>query len=224
MNIYGCVICLQQFLWFNFIKINCHVQCVRNNVICVILGQLQNSRPLTSIKGKHFWTKQCGILLAICHNMIKAHMEAGYPVKTSKSENDDDVRGTKKRRHLSQRPIQPEGGKHRNQANARERDRTHRWVETDDRIICVVITFQIYADFHIMTPRTSFLKRPSIDKFSACSRLTQPLIMKILRVVLYYRFLHTNMFSDTRLSIFMPLYLQKLQHSRREEMHFEHFW
>jgi hypothetical protein len=58
--------------------------------------------------------------------MIKAYMEAEHLTRTLKSENGEDLRETKKRRQMSQRPNQAEGGKHRNQANARERDRTHR--------------------------------------------------------------------------------------------------
>jgi hypothetical protein len=53
-------------------------------------------------------------------------MEAEHLIRTSKSENDEDLRETKTRRQMSQQLTQPEGGKHRNQANARERDRTHR--------------------------------------------------------------------------------------------------
>jgi hypothetical protein len=58
-------------------------------------------------------------------------MEAEYVTGTLKPDDDDDaddddVPGGKKRRQMSQRPLEPEGGKHRNQANARERDRTHR--------------------------------------------------------------------------------------------------
>jgi len=58
--------------------------------------------------------------------MIKAYMEAQHLTRTLKSENGEDLREIKKRRQMSQRLIQAEGGKHRNQANARERDRTHR--------------------------------------------------------------------------------------------------
>ena len=58
--------------------------------------------------------------------MIKAYMEAEHLTRTLKSENGEDLRETKKRRQMSQLPTQVEGGKHRNQANARERDRTHR--------------------------------------------------------------------------------------------------
>jgi hypothetical protein len=52
-------------------------------------------------------------------------MEAEYIVGTLQS-GGMDVQGTKGRRQTSQHPLVLEGGKHRNQANARERDRTHR--------------------------------------------------------------------------------------------------
>ncbi|GFG36810.1 hypothetical protein Cfor_08645 [Coptotermes formosanus] len=57
--------------------------------------------------------------------MIKAYMEAEHLIRISKSENDEDLRETKKKHQMLQPHTQPEGGKHRNQANARERDRTH---------------------------------------------------------------------------------------------------
>ena len=53
-------------------------------------------------------------------------MEAEHLTRTTKSEKDEVLRETKKRRQMLQRPTQAEGGKHRNHANARERDRTHR--------------------------------------------------------------------------------------------------
>lgn len=52
-------------------------------------------------------------------------MEAEYIMGTLESE-DADVQGAKRRRQMLQQPLVLEGGKHRNQANARERDRTHR--------------------------------------------------------------------------------------------------
>jgi hypothetical protein len=52
-------------------------------------------------------------------------MEAEYVTETMKSD-DVDLPGAKKRRQMLQEPPVPEGGKHRNHANARERDRTHR--------------------------------------------------------------------------------------------------
>ncbi|KDR23884.1 transcription factor 15-like isoform X2 [Zootermopsis nevadensis] len=51
-------------------------------------------------------------------------MEAEYIMGTLESE-DADVQGAKRRRQMLQQPLVLEGGKHRNQANARERDRTH---------------------------------------------------------------------------------------------------
>jgi len=59
--------------------------------------------------------------------MIEAYTETEHFTRTLKSENGEDLRETEKRCQMSQRPTQVEGGKHRNQANARERDRTHRW-------------------------------------------------------------------------------------------------
>jgi hypothetical protein len=62
-------------------------------------------------------------------------MEAEYIVGTLNSDGVD-VQGAKRRRQMSQQPLVLEGGKHRNQANARERDRTHRWVKTAGGHVC----------------------------------------------------------------------------------------
>lgn len=98
-------------------------------------------------------------------------METDYVIGTLKSE-DEELPGAKRRHQMSQRPTEPEGGKHRNQANARERDRTQRWAEVAGRHISTVAASSAY--FAYFEKRKKKKKKEGLMR-SACCSCTHPI-------------------------------------------------